>query len=456
MEWLLKITEGPMKGAEVALVKGTRVSVGRDAACDIVISDASLAERAFEIDVSEEAVSLVLPDGSARAMKAFETHSFGTTTVAVGPLEGGWEALHPAQEATPTEAPEASEEPAPAEVPQPTATDATAEAPEEKTEDRRHKGGCGCLLVLFLLLLLLLVGLAAAAWVFRGDVKAKWPESVAYYERVEAMVGKVEPSKTVKAKASPMDLLRELAGQQGVALSVKDGVPTLTGNLARRTERLALRALALSADSRCRLDVSDDETLFGSANALLFTVTEGALKTSAAKDRKLTLAGYAPTAAAYERVLAALRADVPWFTKVDSAAVQIGGPVPPELRENPFATAGLLQSRARANQVALEPVVAVESGREAAAPHVAETDKTAADAKPAGDGELRIADSQGRGLPRNMFPVAGVLTRPYPCIVLHDGHRIVEGGQLGAYTVERISAAEIVLRRGEGRTRWNP
>ena len=88
MSWMLKVTEGPLKGAEIALVDGMRAKVGSSDACDIVIADATLAAEAFDLDVSPAAVTLVEPDGKATELLPFEARSFGTTTFVVGPEDG--------------------------------------------------------------------------------------------------------------------------------------------------------------------------------------------------------------------------------------------------------------------------------------------------------------------------------------------------------------------------------
>ena len=44
MNFLLKIVEGPNKGAEIALVEGVVVSLGKRDDCDIVLADATLPE----------------------------------------------------------------------------------------------------------------------------------------------------------------------------------------------------------------------------------------------------------------------------------------------------------------------------------------------------------------------------------------------------------------------------
>lgn len=423
-----------MRGAEIALVAGTRIKVGRGDDCDIVVADASLPETAFELDVAEAAVTLILPDGTAREMRPFEIHAFGTTSVALGPAEGAWEELRPAErEAPPAETP--VETPAEPEPP-------AESAPEEAKDEKRKSGfgcGIGCLGVILLILIVL-----ALAWLFRSLLVERVPQLKPFVERVESFVSeRASDGKTPSAaqpKRTAAMTLRELAAQHGISYAEREGRPVLSGNLAHRTERLAIRALALAADRHCEFELSDDETLASSADALLFTVTEGALKVFGVSNRVVTITGYAPSAAALGAALTALRADVPWTGDVDVASVRVGGPVPAEHKTSTFAVSGTLSG------------ALPESGAEAAA------GKTAGTAAEAGTevADIKISDVNGRRLPRNMFPVAGVLTRPYPCVVLRDGHRIVEGGQLGSYTVVRIAADVLELKQGGGKANWKP
>ena len=110
MNWLLKIVEGPLKGAEVALVDGRRVSLGSDDACDIVVGDAALAAQACELDVSGTGVTVLTPDGAATALKPFEVRTFGTTAFAVGPVDQPWgDLVYPPPEAPDAPVPAPSE-----------------------------------------------------------------------------------------------------------------------------------------------------------------------------------------------------------------------------------------------------------------------------------------------------------------------------------------------------------
>lgn len=405
MNWLLKIVEGPLKGAEVALVDGRRVSLGSDDACDIVVGDAALAAQACELDVSGTGVTVLTPDGAATALKPFEVRTFGTTAFAVGPVDQPWgDLVYP-----PPEAPDAPV-PAPSE---PSAEPEAAEPPPAEAEaapKRRH----GCLGTL-LVLLLLLVGALALLHCCRASIEARWPQVARFRAEVESAVqgqwgrwfGMARPASVPVAKGPT---LPELAAQHGLALVETNGVRQLAGNVRRRTERLAIRALALADDPSVQFNLTDDETLRASADELLFVVTEGALKATAASNRVVTLGGYAPSAAKLERALRALAADVPGIERVETKAVQVGGPAP-------------------AGTVAAEVAPDAPKG-----------------------GRPRA----GQERKRTVEPIAGILMHPYPCVVLRTGLRLAEGAQIGTATIVRIEADRLILRDGKTEFAWRP
>lgn len=405
MNWLLKIVEGPLKGAEVALVDGRRVSLGSDDACDIVVGDAALAAQACELDVSGTGVTVLTPDGAATALKPFEVRTFGTTAFAVGPVDQPWgDLVYP-----PPEVPDA---PVPA-LSEPSAEPEAAEPPPAEAEaapKRRH----GCLGTL-LVLLLLLVGALALLHCCRASIEARWPQVARFRAEVESAVqgqwgrwfGRARPASVPVAKGPT---LPELAAQHGLALVETNGVRQLAGNVRRRTERLAIRALALADDPSVQFNLTDDETLRASADELLFVVTEGALKATAASNRVVTLAGYAPSAAKLERALRALAADVPGIERVETKAVQVGGPAP-------------------AGTVAAEVAPDAPKG-----------------------GRPRA----GQERKRTVEPIAGILMHPYPCVVLRTGLRLAEGAQIGTATIVRIEADSLILRDGKTEFAWRP
>ena len=95
MSFLLKIVEGPNKGAEIALVEGVAVTLGKTDACDIVLADATLGDEPLEIEASADGVTL----GGER-LEPLHVTVRGSTAFAVGPSDSPWgELVWPRREA---------------------------------------------------------------------------------------------------------------------------------------------------------------------------------------------------------------------------------------------------------------------------------------------------------------------------------------------------------------------
>ena len=54
------------------------------------------------------------------------------------------------------------------------------------------------------------------------------------------------------------------------------------------------------------------------------------------------------------------------------------------------------------------------------------------------------------------MPVVGVVTVPYPCIVLKDGSRVTEGAEFGGFIIDKIGADTIRIKGPEGVFEWRP
>ena len=379
MSWLLKVVEGPAKGAEVALVDGMRVKVGSSPACDIVLGDVSLAAEAFELDVAESVVTLISPDGTQSQMKPFEIRDFGTTAVALGPADEPWgELVRPAPEPPP-------EEPPP-------------EPPSEEAPPDGGKKGRGGLLRGVLLGVLALVVLLLILFLMRGC-------------RIRERAGDgAVASETVVA----VQTLADIAAQHALKVEERNGAPVLSGHLRRRTERLAIRVLALAVDPGCRFALTDDETMLRASEDLLFAYTDGVLKAVAASNRVVTLAGHAQNAAALERAIRTLDAEVRGIERVDASGVSVGGrPVASGPEKRPVAFAG-------------DPLPALPTRRP--------------DEKKS----------------RPDYQIAGILTTPYPCVIMRNGHRVMEGAQVGTATLVKIEADRLVLCDGGSSFEWRP
>lgn len=441
MGFLLKIVEGPTKGAEIALVEGLRVSVGSGDDCDIVLADGSLPAHAFELDVTATTVTLVKGD-ETQALTPYEIVDVGTTAFAVGPAEGEWPEnlarvarARPVADATGAKPGELAADAtgrlvADATGAKPGAAGANSDATGAKPSSGeggarpdeagaspasracRRGRGFGCLVVVVLLLLL-----AGLLFFFWPRVRAACPAAetarVAVVEQSRRAWGWAKGlcraayarcAKSAPVAAAPGPSLAEIAAQYALTLTERDGAPLLTGNVRRRTERLAIRSLALADSPNVRFDLTDDESLKAAADELLFVVTEGALKAVAASNRVVTLTGRIPTSAALEKAVRALNADVKGIARLVTDGVSVGGPLPTATADEP-----------------------------ATAP------------------KRRVAKPSAPD-----YPIAGILTAPYPCVVLRNGTRLTEGASLGTAVLVTIAADKLTLKDGGSVIEWKP
>ena len=85
MSFILKIVEGPNRGAEIALVEGVAVTLGKGDECDIVLADSTLPEEPLSIEANGDAVSV-----NGEQLEQFAVKTLGATSFAVGPADAPW------------------------------------------------------------------------------------------------------------------------------------------------------------------------------------------------------------------------------------------------------------------------------------------------------------------------------------------------------------------------------
>lgn len=429
MNVLLKIVQGPNAGAEIAVAEGMTVSLGKGDSCDILLADQSLADVACELEVSAERVRMLHPGGVEERLEPFVVKFLGeTTAIAIGPETGAWgELVWPVRGsvATETESSSAAE------------LNETAESAEESTEENKEKGkrhfGCGCIVSLALFVPVFLVALAFLMWPFRSSV-AKLLGSTAPHLRPvvyfvhDAGIGAVGfawdlakgciPEGDGDESVPPPPSIRDVAAAHGLLCVETNGTCVLSGNFATRMQRLSATAAAYAAKPGVTLDVSDDESLRHAASEILELVSEGKLKVHSATNRIIELSGFSPGASNLRATLEAIRADVPNVRNVDCTRVTLGeSNVISEVVEP-------------ANPEASKPAV---KGVKTARVH---------------------RDKRKSSAPK--MPVVGVMTVPYPCIVLKDGSRVTEGAEFGGFVIDRIGADTIRVRGPEGTFEWRP
>ena len=325
----------------------------------------------------------------------------------VGPADAPWGELKwpkPEDREEERENGEESTEPPPpptTEPPSPPATEPSS----------RRRGGCfGCLFVLLGLLLVLI----ALVWLFWDALK---PRAESLWEKMYAGRSDSDDAPTVQPSGSDTrsSSLRDIAAKYALSLVESDGRARISGNLKTRRDRLAATAEAYGAQPGVELDLSDDETLRTSAEDALFTLTEGALKVVAATNRVVSIAGSSRSPLLLKKTLEALNADLPKLRNVDASGVVIS-------------------------------------------PLMARTDGDGA-----GDGEqadgifsTRTPRRTSKKPASPTLPVCGILTTPYPCLVMRDGRRIMEGATIADSVIVEIGADSVTLTNSTGRFTWKP
>ena len=404
MSFILKIVEGPNRGAEIALVEGVAVTLGKGDECDIVLADSTLPEEPLSIEATGDAVTV-----NGEQLEQFAVKTLGATSFAVGPADAPWGELKWNRETGngergtgngervtgngKREDEDAPRDPSP--------------APEEEKlpePDKKKHGYLGCIVVVVLFVLLL----AAFAWFFRSTVRPYAEKALAYARETFHFGG---GAGGVGTGATRLMTLSEVASRYGLELEENDGQAKLSGNLKTRAERLRATAEAYEARPGVDLDLSDDESFRSAADDALFTITEGAMKVVAATNRVLSIAGTSSSPFALKRILESLNADLPKLRDIDATGVAYGMVPGDEEIENDDGEMPIGVARAR---------------RRATKPN------------------------------EPSLPVCGILTTPYPCLVMRDGSRVLEGAALGGNVIVKIEADAVTVTNATGRFTWKP
>ena len=397
MNLILKIIQGPNTGAEVALLEGVNIKLGRSDECDVVIADQSLPEVACEIEVSAERVLLLLPGGGQERLEPLHVKVFETTAIAIGPGDGPWgELIWPDPDAEPEPEPEPEPE------------------QEKKPEEPFRK-----LKWALIITLIVVVILEFALWFF-------WPffskKGTQFRDWCQRKYDNWSDAGKLKRAAEPVQrqTLEQLAAAFNVELlrPSRNEQPIIRGNLWKRSERLTLTARAYEIHPGVRLDLSDDETLRTSAEEMLHILTQDYVKVEEAHDRAIVISGRLDNADELKRVEDALRSDVSQLKSIDSSKVRLG-PV--------FSNGGINGAPIATKPSELATRALVPSGT---------TKKPAAK--------------------QAQLPVVGVLFEPCPCLVLQNGMRVLEGAAFNGYIVEKITEEKIILRNGDQMVEWKP
>lgn len=398
MSFLLKIVQGPNAGAEVALAEGVNLSFGSSDECDIVLSDSSVAEKAFELEVTGERVMALMPNGKAVKLEPYHVTMIGTSAVVVGPLEGTWKSLVWPKVEKVEDSSEDKEE--------------TNDAEEEETPPAKRRS-IGCIVfLLFIAVLGLAVGVAY--WKSPEKTKEYSKKAVGYVNKAWIFtVEKVKNVKAPKAVVAPKESLDAVAADCGFSVSGTDESPVAKGDFKTRVARLEATARAYAAKPGLKIDFADEESLSLAVTELLTLVSDEEITLNKVEGRKAFLSGYASSQDALERILRSISEDVPKISGADCSRVVIG------------------------TVASTEPT------------------KDGSDSSTYKIPKMKRTRWAGRAGSPGM-PVVGVLTVPYPCLVLSDGTRAMEGARFGEYTIEKIEADCVTICGADGAFEWRP
>lgn len=283
-----------------------------------------------------------------------------------------------------------------AEAPKPTTPDTPPPPPATPAEPKRKKRSwLRTLAILLLILFALLVGFLVLAAALRSARRAREHETAIEAERV-----------------AHDQALAELTDRYHLIVDKAESRrPTFTGNFATRAERLEATARLYEAFPGAALDLTDDESLRTSVSDALFTLGESNLSVASVSDRAATLAGTTDSPTTLSAAIDAIRADVPRLASVDASAVTF---------RSPASATG-----------------AGASGSDAPALTRRRASRAASSANPT-------------------LPVCGILSTPYPCLVLRNGTRVFPGATLGDSVVLSISPDSVVLTNANGTFTWKP
>ena len=137
------------------------------------------------------------------------------------------------------------------------------------------------------------------------------------------------------------------------------------------------------------------------------------MKVVAATNRVLSIAGKSSSPSVLKRILESLNADLPKLRGVDATGVAYGMPAGNEEsdRDDYEMPIGVIHANRRASKAkAKEP----------------------------------------------SLPVCGILTTPYPCLVMRDGSRVLEGAALDGNVIVKIEADAVTVTNATGRFTWKP
>lgn len=393
MKFLLKIVQGPNAGAEVALVEGMNLTFGCGDDCDIILSDASVGEKAFELEVTSERVVALMPGGKTVKLEPYHVAQVGASALVVGPQEGVWKTL--VWPKTEVETAKEDEE--------------KVETDDKEPESAKKCFPFGCAFVIFAFIALSALGFFA--WKkYPAETKEYSLKAWRWVKNVWGAASEKFKSDEKAVVSESSETLDDIAKECGFTVVRTGEDVSVKGDFKTRVKRLEATARACAAHPGVKVDFSDAESLVSAVNEFLFLVTENRLKLEKLEGRKAFLSGRVSSRAHLEKILRSMSEDIPKILEADCSSVSF------------------------------DPAVC------------------ALDSMDGANGEKSVSKRKNaaKTTPAPKMPIAGILTVPYPCLVLNDGTRAMEGARFGEFTIEKIKPDSITVRGADGTFEWRP
>ena len=393
MKFLLKIVQGPNAGAEVALVEGMNLTFGCGDECDIILSVVSVGEKAFELEVTSERVVALMPGGKTVKLEPYHVTQVGASALVVGPQEGAWKTLVWPK----------------AEVETPKDDEQKVETDDKEPESAKKCFPFGCAFVI--LILIIIAALGVFAWKkYPAETKEYSLKAWRWVKNVWGAASEKFKSDEKAIVSESSETLDDVAKECGFTVVCTGEDVSVKGDFKTRVKRLEATARACAAHPGLKVDFADAESLVSAVNEFLFLVTEDKIKLEKLEGRKAFLSGRVSSRAHLEKILRSMSEDIPKISEVDCSSVSLD------------ASVCTLDSKDGENSET--PVLKRKSVR--------------------------------KSTPAPKMPIAGILTVPYPCLVLNDGTRAMEGARFGEFTIEKIKPDSITVRGADGTFEWRP
>jgi hypothetical protein len=333
-----------------------------------------------------------MPGGKTVKLEPYHVTAVGASALVVGPQEGAGKSL-----VWPKAEVEAAKE-----------EEEKFETEEKVTRPAKKCFPFGCVLVI--LLFIALSALGFFAWKkYPAETKeyslTAWSKAKEIWRAASEKL-KREPTAIV---AEPSESLDDVAGDCGFTVVRNGEEVTVKGDFKTRVMRLEATARACAAHPGLKVDFADAESLTSAVNEFLFLVSEDGLTLEKLEGRKAFLSGRVASRMQLEKILRSMSEDVPKISNVDCSRVLLGGDVCQLASDNEDKESSTLKRKSAAKR--------------AASPKM---------------------------------PIAGILTVPYPCLVLNDGTRAMEGARFGEFTIEKIKPDSITVRGANGTFEWRP